>query len=60
MRDGVGAVLAKGTDFLLYTIADPIVDGYFPVLDRSPTRSTTSRTRSSSRRPSGRSSGSSR
>ena len=33
MRDGVGPILAKGTDFLLYTIADRIVDGYFPVLD---------------------------
>ena len=34
MRDGVGAVLAKGTDFLLYTIADRIVDGYFPMMDK--------------------------
>ena len=34
MRDGVGPVLAKGTDFLLYMIADHVVDGYFPVLDR--------------------------
>ena len=34
MRDGVGAVLAKGTDFLLYTITDRIVDGYFPMMDK--------------------------
>jgi magnesium transporter len=33
MRDGPGPLLAKGTDFLLYVIADRIVDGYFPVLD---------------------------
>jgi magnesium transporter len=32
-NDGIGQILAKGTDFLLYTIADRIVDGYFPVLD---------------------------
>ena len=34
LRDGAGPVLAKGPDFLFYTIADRIVDGYFPVLDR--------------------------
>ena len=34
MRDGVGAVLAKGTDFLLYTIADRLIDGYFPMMDK--------------------------
>jgi len=34
MRDGIGPVLAKGPDFLLYMIADHVVDGYFPVLDR--------------------------
>ncbi|HET9345170.1 MAG TPA: magnesium transporter CorA family protein [Candidatus Limnocylindrales bacterium] len=35
LRDGAaaGAVLAKGPDFLLYAIADRVVDGYFPVLD---------------------------
>jgi magnesium transporter len=33
-RGGTGANLGKGTDFLLYTIADRIVDDYFPVLDR--------------------------
>ncbi len=34
LRMGVGAVLAKGTDHLLYALADAVVDGYFPVLDR--------------------------
>ena len=34
MRDGVGSVLERGPDFLLYTIADNVVDRYFPVLDR--------------------------
>ncbi|HEY7736362.1 MAG TPA: magnesium transporter CorA family protein [Candidatus Limnocylindrales bacterium] len=34
LRLGSGAVLAKGPDYLLYVIADSIVDGYFPVLDR--------------------------
>ena len=29
-----GALLAQGTDMLLYAIIDPIVDGYFPVIDR--------------------------
>ena len=33
-RDSVGPLLAKGTDYLLYVIADRIVDGYFPVLDQ--------------------------
>jgi magnesium transporter len=33
-RDAAGAMLARGTDFLLYAIADRVVDGYFPVLDR--------------------------
>jgi magnesium transporter len=32
-RNGGGPILAKGADFMLYTIADRIVDGYFPVLD---------------------------
>jgi magnesium transporter len=32
--NGVGAALGKGPDFLLYTIADHVVDGYFPVLDK--------------------------
>jgi magnesium transporter len=34
LRYGVARALAKGPDFLLYAIADSIVDGYFPVLDR--------------------------
>jgi magnesium transporter len=29
-----GALLGQGTDMLLYAIIDPIVDGYFPVIDR--------------------------
>ena len=31
---GVGTFLAQGTDMLLYALIDPIVDGYFPVIDR--------------------------
>ncbi len=34
MRAGVEPILKKGTDFLLYVLADHVVDGYFPVLDR--------------------------
>jgi magnesium transporter len=34
MRAGADAFLKKGTDFLLYVLADHVVDGYFPVLDR--------------------------
>lgn len=34
MRGGVGGLLAKGPDYLLYTLADAVVDAYFPVLDR--------------------------
>ena len=34
LRAGVEPVLTRGTDFLLYVLADHIVDGYFPVLDR--------------------------
>jgi magnesium transporter len=34
MRDGVSPVLGKGTDFLLYTIIDRIIDGYFPMMDK--------------------------
>ncbi len=34
MRRGAAAALAKGPAYLLYAIADSIVDGYFPVLDR--------------------------
>jgi magnesium transporter len=34
LRFGVEHALQKGPDYLLYAIADSIVDGYFPVLDR--------------------------
>jgi len=34
LRFGVEHALEKGPDYLLYAIADTIVDGYFPVLDR--------------------------
>jgi magnesium transporter len=34
LRTGVGHLLARGPDFLLYAIADGIVDAYFPVLDK--------------------------
>jgi magnesium transporter len=30
---GAGPVLGRGPDYLFYTLADSIVDGYFPVLD---------------------------
>jgi magnesium transporter len=34
LRVGVAAYLGRGPDYLLYALADWIVDGYFPVLDR--------------------------
>ena len=34
LRFGVEHALKKGPDFLFYAIADTIVDGYFPVLDK--------------------------
>ena len=34
LRGDPGAALKRGPDFLLYTLADAIVDGYFPVLDK--------------------------
>lgn len=34
LRAGAGHLLARGPDFLLYALADGIVDAYFPVLDR--------------------------
>ncbi len=34
LRQGVEHALEKGPDYLLYALADTIVDGYFPVLDR--------------------------
>ncbi|HEX6867925.1 MAG TPA: magnesium transporter CorA family protein, partial [Candidatus Limnocylindrales bacterium] len=33
LRSGLGAILAKGPDHLLWAIADDIVDGYFPFAD---------------------------
>ena len=33
LRGDPGTLLKRGPDFLLYTITDGIVDGYFPVLD---------------------------
>jgi magnesium transporter len=34
LRTGLEDVLGRGTDHLLYALADSIVDGYFPCLDR--------------------------
>jgi magnesium transporter len=34
LKFGVEHALAKGSDYLFYAIADTIVDGYFPVLDK--------------------------
>jgi magnesium transporter len=34
LRFGVEHALGKGPDYLFYALADTIVDGYFPVLDR--------------------------
>jgi magnesium transporter len=34
LKMGLEPVLGRGTDYLLYALADSIVDGYFPVLDR--------------------------
>jgi magnesium transporter len=34
LRFGIEKVLAQGADFVLWTLADGIVDDYFPVLDR--------------------------
>ena len=33
-RLGVEHFLSQGTDLLLYAVVDPVVDGYFPVIDR--------------------------
>ena len=33
LRAGPAAVLERGPDYLLYALADAVVDGYFPVLD---------------------------
>jgi magnesium transporter len=34
LRGGVGPILKKGPDHLLWAIADDIIDGYFPFADR--------------------------
>jgi magnesium transporter len=34
LRLGIEPILGRGPDFLLYSLADAIVDGYFPVIDR--------------------------
>ena len=34
LKVGVGPVLERGPDFLLWALIDAIVDGYFPVFDR--------------------------
>jgi magnesium transporter len=34
LRVGLGSVLEAGPDYLLWTLVDSIVDGYFPVFDR--------------------------
>ncbi len=34
LKAGPEPVLRRGTDYLLYVLADHVVDGYFPVLDR--------------------------
>jgi magnesium transporter len=33
-RLGIEHFLSRGTDLLLYAVVDPVVDGYFPVIDR--------------------------
>ncbi len=33
-REGVGPVLAQGTDYLLWALLDYVVDDYYPVFDR--------------------------
>ena len=34
LRMGIGAILEKGPDHLLWALSDAIVDGYFPTFDR--------------------------
>jgi magnesium transporter len=34
LRMGIGPLLERGPDFVLWALADAIVDGYFPVFDR--------------------------
>jgi magnesium transporter len=33
LRGGVGSILAKGADFMLWAVVDDLVDSYFPVFD---------------------------
>ena len=61
LKLGIGTILERGPDFLLWALVDSIVDGYFPSSMPWPTRSTASRTKSSTtpcRQPSSTSSGS--
>jgi magnesium transporter len=34
LRSGVEEVLARGTDYLLWALADDVIDNYFPILDQ--------------------------
>jgi magnesium transporter len=34
LKLGIGTILARGPDFLLWALADGVVDGYFPVFDQ--------------------------
>lgn len=34
LRGGLGPILAKGADFLLWALVDDLVDSYFPLFDR--------------------------
>lgn len=34
VKGGVAEVLAKGTDYLLWALADDVIDDYFPILDK--------------------------
>lgn len=34
LHDRIGTALARGADFLLYTLVDLVVDGHFPILDK--------------------------
>jgi magnesium transporter len=34
LHERIGTALTRGVDFLLYTLLDLVVDGYFPVLDK--------------------------
>lgn len=34
LRTGLGAIMSRGTDALLWALSDAVVDGYFPVFDQ--------------------------